>query len=203
MLSIYSVTVLVNCVYVPISVHMLNLNQRQWFLGEILSAIYAECKVKQLQCLFMILSSSYYHAIAWREWFLVYGHDSWMAWRPHRVSRIAYMYSSQARPESIISLDRLIFIMFNLIRNISRFVFGRYGNEGYSMAVCTVVYMLQSIVGTRHYRECLKFSGNTGSACDHQSLPVLPKIFSHYRECLKLRASFSQDCPKCFYSPNP
>ena len=64
------------------------------------------------------------------------------------------------------------------------------------------VYMLQSIVGTRHYRECLKFSGNTGSACDHQSLPVLPKICSHYRECLKSRASFSQDCLKCFYSPN-
>ena len=44
------------------------------------------------------------------------------------------------------------------------------------------IYMLQSIVGTRHYRECLKFSGNAGSACDHQSLPVLPKIFRHYRE---------------------
>ena len=30
--------------------------------------------------------------------------------------------------------------------------------------------MLQSIVGTSHYRECLKFSGNTGNACDPQSL---------------------------------
>ena len=33
-------------------------------------------------------------------------------------------------------------------------------------------------------RECLKFSVNTGNACDHQSLLVLPKIFSHYREWL-------------------
>ena len=39
--------------------------------------------------------------------------------------------------------------------------------------------MLQSIVGTSQYRECLEFSGNTGNSCDHRSLPVLPKIFSH------------------------
>ena len=79
----------------------------------------------------------------------------------------------------------------------SDFVFIKYEQQYW-----IYVYMLQSIVGTRHYRECLKFSGNTGNACDHQSLPVLPKIFCHYRECLKLRASFSQDCLKCFYSPN-
>ena len=65
------------------------------------------------------------------------------------------------------------------------------------------VYMLQSIVGTSHYRECRKFSVNTGNACDHQSLPVLPKIFSHYRECLKLRASFSQDCLKIAHIQHP
>ena len=43
-----------------------------------------------------------------------------------------------------------------------------------------IFYILQSIVGTSHYRECLKFSVNTGNVCGHQSLPVLPKISSHY-----------------------
>ena len=38
------------------------------------------------------------------------------------------------------------------------------------------MYMLQSIVGTSHYQECLKFSGNTGNACDHQSLPGMTEI---------------------------
>ena len=47
-------------------------------------------------------------------------------------------------------------------------------NYKYIKLPCLIaVYMLQSIVGTSHYRECLKFLVNTGKTCDHQSLPVL------------------------------
>ena len=37
--------------------------------------------------------------------------------------------------------------------------------------VLLYVYMLQSIVGTSHYREWLKCSVITGNGCDNQSLP--------------------------------
>ena len=55
------------------------------------------------------------------------------------------------------------------------------------------VYMLQAICVIRHFAYCLKFSGISRNACDHQAFRVMPEISSHFMKCLKIKAFFYTD----------